>query len=182
MGLAARQRHVDFIGIDDAALALRHQQALDVIVGDALGDVVARALPGQLQKADGVEEQAGDADDRQKRQNAEGQPLGILARQQEEGGERRHEEDGKENHQRGAAAALGTVDGGRGGRGCGRRVGHLGFAFRDGHRNAWRAAIRAGRRSARVDATMIRRARLCNGTLRPRGLEAAPSPALSLWR
>ncbi len=108
----ARQRHIGLVGVDDPGIAFRHQQAVRARIGDELGDVVARLRPGNLQEADRIGQQRGNADEGQEGQQREDEPRRLVALEEGKG---RHDHDqrrGEQQHQARAARTLGAVDAG----------------------------------------------------------------------
>ncbi len=101
MGGVAGARHdeIALVGIEDAGIPFRHEQALAVGVGDQLGQVVAACLPRELQETDSEEKQCDQTDDGQKGEEAQSESSRLVLRQERIRGCRGHEQQSDDEHQ-----------------------------------------------------------------------------------
>ena len=101
---------VGVVGVDDARVGVGDDQPVAIAVGDRLGDVEAARPAGELQLAEGVEQDREDAEDRQQRDRQRDRLDPEFGRQQQE---RRHgaaKDDGERQQQRRVGGALDPVD------------------------------------------------------------------------
>ena len=101
---------VGVVGVDDARVGVGDDQPVAVAVGDRLGDVEAARPAGELQLAEGVEQDREDAEDRQQRDRQRDRLDPEFGRQQQE---RRHgaaEDERERQQQRRVGGALDPVD------------------------------------------------------------------------
>ncbi len=110
----ARHAEIGLVGVEHAGVALGDEQALARRIGDQLGEVVARRLPGELQEADRVEEERDQPHHGQHGEEHQGVAPGLVLRQEGIGGRGADEQHGDEQHQQGAAGALRAVHRGEG--------------------------------------------------------------------
>ena len=150
--MGARERHIGFVGIDDARVALADEETFAAAVGNQLGDVVARRLAGELHETNGKGEQRDHPDNGEESEKPDGQPSGLGLRQQGKSRRSADQQDRKKQNKARAAGAFRSVEGSGD-----RRIAHLGF-------------LQARRRKSLLPAIRCRMGRrdvLCNVTLHP---------------
>jgi hypothetical protein len=108
--LRARQTEIGFVGVDDPALVVDDGQALTGGVGHELGDIVAGALPGELDDADRRREQEEHPCHGEERQQAENEGLRLIAAEKAQTDDGAHQHGGQQQHQPNMARTVRPVD------------------------------------------------------------------------
>jgi hypothetical protein len=112
--------HIGLVSVDDPAFALGHQQAFAAGVGDLLGDVVARRLPGESDEPDRKSEEGDHPDHREHGKKGYGHAASLFGREKRGGEGGGHKENCENQHQSGAACAFRAVKSA-----CHRRLAHV---------------------------------------------------------
>ena len=106
----ARHGEVGLVGVEEARITFRDQKPLAAGIGDQLGQIVAGRLPGELQHADGVEEQRAQPDDGEDRQQPERETTCLLLRQNRIRGGGCHEQHRDGQDQQRTAGSLRAIN------------------------------------------------------------------------
>jgi hypothetical protein len=110
--LRARQRHVAFVGVDDPPVVVGHHEPLARRVRHQLGEVVARALAGELHGADRQGEEEENARHGEQREQPEDERLRLLGGHEPQADRRSDQNARKQEQQADMARPLRPVDGG----------------------------------------------------------------------
>ncbi len=109
---APGERQIAFVGVDDPPVVVGHHEPLARRVGHHLGEVVARALAGELDGADRQGEEEEHARHGEQREQPEDQRLRLLGGHEAQADRRSDQNARKQEQQADMARPLRPVDGG----------------------------------------------------------------------